>query len=502
VSDAQSSNAQAKSRSRMSQELAKDRLGVPSVLFFVLAGVAPLTVAAGVIPTAYQTTGLTGIPAAFVTIAVILGLFAVGYVAMTRHITNSGAFYAFISRGIGRTVGVGAALVALLSYSLLQVGLYGAFGPNAASEAAAHLGLHAAWWAWALGAWAVITVLGLLRVDITGWVLGVLLTAEIAVIGAETVSGLLHPAGGHLSFGTLSPADLTSAGVGTFGVLAVVAVLGFVGFEQAPVLAEEAKRARRTIPTATYLALGVIAVVYAGAAWAMAAHAGQSHVVAAAGQEGPGLLFGLGDGFLSNAAQFLFLTSLFAAALAFHNVVWRYMYALGREHVLPAALGRTGGNNIPKAASLVQSATGLAVIVAYAIGGWPPMTNLFFWLGTTGGFGILLLLALTSIAVVAFFAQDGRGESLWARLISPIIAAALLTLIVVLAVQNYATLLGVPADNAASWILPASYGLVFVVGLAWGSLLKARRPQLYSAIGLGAYAATGQLKPATTEPVQ
>jgi hypothetical protein len=130
------------------------------------------------------------------------------------------------------------------------------------------------------------------------------------------------------------------------------------------------------------------------------------------------------------------------------------------------------------------------------------MTNLFFWLGTTGGFGILLLLALTSIAVVAFFAQDGRGESLWARLISPIIAAALLTLLVVLAVQNYATLLGVPAGNAASWILPASYGLVFVVGLAWGSLLKARRPQLYSAIGLGAYAATGQLKPATTEPVQ
>ena len=48
-------------------------------------------------------------------------------------------------------------------------------------------------------------------------------------------------------------------------MLAVVAVLGFVGFEQAPVLAEEARNARRTIPVATYLALGMIAVVYAGA---------------------------------------------------------------------------------------------------------------------------------------------------------------------------------------------------------------------------------------------
>jgi amino acid transporter len=166
----------------MSRTLARDRLGASAVLFFVLAGVAPLTVAAGVIPTAYQITGLTGIPAAFLVVAVILGIFAVGYVAMTRHITNSGAFYAFVSQGLGRATGVAAALVALLSYSCLQVGLYGALGPAAAAEAAAHLGVHAPWWAWALAAWAIITVLGTLRVDITGKILGVLLTAEIMVI--------------------------------------------------------------------------------------------------------------------------------------------------------------------------------------------------------------------------------------------------------------------------------------------------------------------------------
>jgi hypothetical protein len=60
--------------SAVSKALARDRRGVPAVLFFVLAGVAPLTVAAGVIPTAYATTGLTGIPAAFIVIAVILAL--------------------------------------------------------------------------------------------------------------------------------------------------------------------------------------------------------------------------------------------------------------------------------------------------------------------------------------------------------------------------------------------------------------------------------------------
>src|SRR5260221_11762280 len=86
---------------RMSRALAQDRLGVPAVLFFVLAGVAPLTVAAGVIPTAYQATGLTGIPAAFLVVAGILGLFAPGYVAVARALPNAGAVYSFVARGLG-----------------------------------------------------------------------------------------------------------------------------------------------------------------------------------------------------------------------------------------------------------------------------------------------------------------------------------------------------------------------------------------------------------------
>src|SRR5205085_5142106 len=106
------------------------------------------------------------------------------------------------------------------------------------------------------------------------------------VIVAETIAGLAHPAGGRLSGAALSPAALVLGGWGTFGVLAVIAVLGFVGFEQAPVLAEEARHPRRTIPVATYCALGVIAVVYAGAGWAMAVHTGPAHVAAVAAQQG------------------------------------------------------------------------------------------------------------------------------------------------------------------------------------------------------------------------
>jgi peptidoglycan/LPS O-acetylase OafA/YrhL len=123
------------------------------------------------------------------------------------------------------------------------------------------------------------------------------------------------------------------------------------------------------------------------------------------------------------------------------------------------------------------------------------MTGLFFDLGTTGGFGILILLALTSVAVIAFFARDSRGENPWRRLVAPALAAVLLGVIVVLAVLHYATLLGVPPGSPAAWALPASYAAVAVAGLGWGLMLRSRRPQVYATIGLGAHAATSQRTP-------
>ena len=229
--------------------------------------------------------------------------------------------------------------------------------------------------------------------------------------------------------------------------------------------------------------------------------AGTGHVVAAAAAQGPGLMFGLsGNSVLAQAAQWLFLTSLFAAALAFHNATWRYIYALGRENVLPAEFGRTSGNNVPRAASLAQSATGLAVIGLYAATHQNPMTRLFFWAGTTGGLGVMILLAATSVAVVVFFARDARGENAWRRLVAPALAAVLLAGIVVLAVQHYALLLGVPAGSPAAWALPAGYAAVAIIGLGWGLILKLTRPQVYAAIGLGAHAVTAQPAPSARHP--
>lgn len=474
--------------------MARDSLGVPAVVFFVMSGIAPLTVAAGVIPTAYAVTGVLAIPAAFLVVFVVLAVWSSGYVAMARHVRNSGAFYAMIARGLGRPAGVGAALVALVAYELLAVGLFGAFGPGAAQEATDKLHVHSPWWSYALGAWAVVAVLGRSGVKIAGRVLAVLLSVEVLITIGLTVVGLAHPANHHVSLATLNPGKLAVSGI---GAALAVAVLGFVGFEGAAVLSEEAKNPRRTIATATYLSLGLIAVVYAGASWALAVHYGNDQVVSVAQQQGPGALFGLASGWLSDAGQVFYLTSLFAAMLAFHSFVVRYVYALGREGVLPRVLERTARSGAPHVASMLQSLVGLAFIVVWALTQWNPMTTLFFWLGTSGGFGILLLLAVTAVAVVAFFARHPLLEPVWPRLIAPGIATVLLVVGAVLVVHNYATLLGVTPGHSAT-NLPWLFALAGLLGVLWGVVLRVTRPQVYDAIGLGAEATIRQDKPLAT----
>lgn len=405
--------------SNVSRALAGNRLGVPAVVFFVLSAAAPLTVVAGGVPIGYAVTGGTGIPLAFLAVGAVLAVFSVGYVAMAKYVANAGAFYAYIARGLGRPVGVGAAWVALLAYNAVQVALYGAFGAVTAAQLGPWLGVEPPWWSVALAAWALVGILGVLRVEVNGTVLAFLLVAEIAVTAVFTVANLMNPADGRVDLATLSPDALFGPGA---GALLVIAVLGFVGFESAVVFSEESKHPRRTVPMATYVSVALIGVLYATSAWAMTVATGPDRIVDASRTEGTELLFNLAATHLGTAfsdlGHLLFITSLVAAMISFHNTTARYAFALGRERVLPAAFGRTSRRSgAPKVGSLAQSVVGLAVIVLYAAAGWDPLVQLFFWAGTGGGFGVLLLVTTTSVAVLGFFSRSPVPLGPWRRVV-------------------------------------------------------------------------------------
>ena len=88
--------------------LRKNTLGLFSLVFFVIAAASPLTGVVGGLPVAIIAGNGGGIPVFYIFSCIILMLFSVGFVTMSRHIKNSGAFYTYISTGLGKNWGAPA----------------------------------------------------------------------------------------------------------------------------------------------------------------------------------------------------------------------------------------------------------------------------------------------------------------------------------------------------------------------------------------------------------
>jgi len=483
----------------VARALAKNRLGVPSVVFFGVAGAAPLTVIIGAISTIYAVVGNTAVPLVYLVVAVILSIFTVGFVAMSRHIVNSGAFYSYISHGLGRVVGVGAAFVALPAYSLMQIGLFGLFGV-VASGILGSLGIGADWFICALVAWAVTAILGLLWVDLSGKVLAVLLVAEIALVLIYDLVMVANPAGGHVSFATLNPAQIFSPEVSAMMVLAIA---GFVGFEATVVLSEEARDPKKTIARATHWAVLLAGFMCGVSAWAMSVSTGPDRIAAVAAQHQTDLVFALVaphvPAALVDIGYVLFMTSVFAALLAFHAAVARYQFALGREGVLPAAWGRTHPRTgAPLLGSITQSLLALGVLSTFAYFGTDPLVYVFAWLTTIGGLGVLLLMWSCSAAVIAFFVRNPGKENVWRAYVAPLTAFLILTVVLGATIVGFGELLQVSGDSPFQWLVPTAYAGVAIIGFVWALIMRAGRPEVYAAIGRGA---DGRVSILNEEPI-
>lgn len=468
------------------------RIGTPALVFMIIAASAPLTVVAGGVPSNFAVTGLLGIPLSFVVLGVILILFAIGYAAMSRHVHNAGAFFAYISKGLGKPVGMGAALTALVAYNSMQIGIAGMFGFVFSSFLDSLFGIHLSWWICALIAWVIVGLMGISRVDFSAKVLGIIVGTEFLVVIVFDLIGFVHSPEGVTADGLL-PDQLFAPGVGAALAFSVAA---FMGFESGAIYNEEVKDPKRTAGRATIIAVSIIAVFYAFSAWAMTVAEGSSKVIGRSQEFGPDLMFVfLGEHapvWFVDLANLLFLTSLLAALVAFHNIVARYFFALGRDRVLPTFLARTSGRSgAPIAGSLAQSGLALIVILVFAIVGAGsedplfPVVTLFTWLTNMGAFGLVLLMALTALAVVGFLRSHSQEYSLWTRVIAPGLSAIGLFVLFVAIVINFNVLIGTEDTTVLSWLLPAIVLVPGIVGTIWALVLRNSRPQLYAGIGTG-----------------
>src|SRR3989338_8701185 len=422
-------------------QLRGNSLGTSAITFMVVSAAAPLTAAGGGIPPSMLFGNGAGIAGAFVIVTVILLLFSVGYVAMARHVRNAGAFYAFTASGLGGRMGGAAALVAILAYNTMQIGLLGLLGAIA-SGTFAEFGLVLPWYVWSYIAIALVAVLGYRQVDLSAKVLMGLVLAEFLIVLALDAAILISGGDSGLNAQPFSWAQVTSGTPSIYILSSWLMVMG-VGVDN-------------LMPTLQ-------------------------------GLPDPAMfLFELGGrylgGTLTSIMGILFKTSVFAAVLAFHNAVARYKFVAGREGILPARVGVTHAEHqSPHIGSVIQTVLALVVVTGFVMGGLDPVLNLFVWLTQVGTLAVLGLMALTSFAVVAFFAKDARGEGPLSTKVFPVLTGVVMAILFAIIFRDFGALTG-----AAGWLgiaLPALVLVVAVIGYIMASNLAKSDPVRFGKMG-------------------
>lgn len=466
----------------MAREIGTSRsaLSTRRVVFLVIAAAAPMAAMVGNIPLAviFGTGG--GIPFAFLVATVILLCFSVGYAAMSRRVVNTGAFYTYIARALGKPAGVASAYVAVLAYGGLTFGLAGAFGYYT-SIVLAGLGLVVPWWPLAILAIAIVGVLGYRSVELSAKVLGTLMVLEFAVLLVFDI--IIVGDKGGAAFPLLSFAP-EYAFAGSIGIALMFAMSSFIGFESAALYGEETKDPERSIPKATYIAVASIGVFYVITSWVVIGAAGigsaKPIATAAEGEFVFELIKQYGGEILYSLSAVLLCTSVLAGHLAIHNATSRYAFALGREGVLPQRLGHYHPNHFsPHVASILVSVLSVVVIGSFASSGADPFTSLVPALIGVGTLGIIALQAAASLAVVAFF-RSRRGRHWWREFLAPTIGFIGLFSAFVLAFVNYPTLTGSTSLIVNS--VPLTLIAAAVAGVIVALILRRRKPTTYAGI--------------------
>jgi amino acid transporter len=431
--------------------VAHRQVGTAAVTFLALAASAPILTLILIVPVAFAEGGRPFVPLVFLALGVVLVLFALPYAAMVRRAPFAGALSTFVTRGLGRPAGLSASWLAIASYQAIQLGLYGLAG-----AALSPLLSGVPWWQVAAGCWLLVTLLGLVRVELTSALLALIVLAEVTVVLGYAVANVIDAE--TVPLRTIVPSTMDRP---TSGLFLVMAALTFVGFETTGTYAEESMRPRRDPGRATLAAVLVLALLAAAAAWSLSVAAGPDQVAAQARSRGSELVFDLAAARLTPWAvtlgRIVLLTALVAAALALHHAMTRYLFALGRERVLPPFLARMRG------ASLTQSV--IAGLLLLALG--RPDARL----AAAGGLGILVLLTATSVAAMLHLNRVPNGEGAGTRFVAPSLSA------VGLGAVAY---LGMELDLWTVAIAGAA-----VLGLLHALLLRLARPVLYAGIGQG-----------------
>lgn len=459
------------------QRLRKNSVGLFGVLFMTIATAAPITAMLGNVPIAVGSGNGQFAPAGYLVATVILALFALGYSQMAKYITATGAFYGFISHGLGRVVGMSSGITVTLTYIVFEAALVGIFAFFCQEFVQSVLGFQVHWLVFALLMLAANGILCYFDLSLAAKLLGGCLILEILMLGVTAFAVLLHGGDAQgLHVESINPLNAFKPAEGVVGASAGLGLFfafwSWVGFESTAMYGEESRDPKRIIPLATMMAVIGVGVFYVFVSWMAIAGTGPANAIQLAQNPATAaeLFYGPARTYLGEWAVTLFkvlvITGSFACAMAFHNCASRYLYALGRENLFEC-LGRSIGRTHPKhgsphVASTVQTVIATLIVFAFWQQGKDPYADMFTLLAILGTMGIMIVQALCAFAVIAWFHFDpaNHQKAHWFKtFLAPLIGGLAMLYVVYLLWIN----MGFAAGNAVNSLL---YQLIPYIVLA------------------------------------
>ncbi len=485
-------------------QLKRAAVGLGGVLFISFAAMSPLTGQLGNVPIAIGLGNGIGAPAGFEIGIVMLALFCVGYLQMLRRVPSSGGFYSFISRGLGRPLGMAAGWSSVMAYAVIVGSLLGAFSYFGNITIQQFFHVYIPWPVLAFAALALIGILGHFDVRLNTRILGIALVLEMLVLAVMVI--FVFAKGGGPTGITVAPINPVNAFKGLApGVGIFFAVWSWVGFETIPNYAEESKNPKRIGGQALFICVIGGGLFFMVCAWAVVVgwgtQPGPTGVVHQAATNGGNLYYGVAQKFvgtwLKDVMEWLILTSSFACALSFHNTTSRYLYVIGREGVFNKNLGRVHQRwESPYIANavtvlIVAVLTGAFIAGWYAFPSWQtfapwgvaPYYELFGWYAIIATFTVLVNQLICSIACIAFFRQDENqdGWNIWTTCIIPILSVIAMGLVLWLLWANLSKIGG--GGILFVQIIPWLCLGWMAIGLILALVVKARSPEKYELLG-------------------
>jgi amino acid transporter len=462
----------------------RGKMNVVELMMSVLAFSAPVVVVSSFIPFVIGFAGPAA-PIAYIAALIILLFFAVGFTTMGRSIPNPGAFYAYISAGLGKRLGLGSCFLAIFAYLAMSIGVYFYFGSIVSDFLKSDFNITANHpFLYSCIGMAVIAFLGYLRIDLSAKVLSVAMFFEIVMVALFDIAVAMK---GGPQGASLQPFSVHSFMGGSVGISVVFAATCFLGFEATAVFREETKDPERTVPKATYLCVVLIGLFYVVATWALVTAYGPDKVkdVVNASYETmfPDAVGTFVGTWARDVVVPLIVTSSFACLLAVQNILARYMYSMGVDKVLPSVLGKVHKRfGSPYISSLAVSVSSFLIMYAWTFTGYDIATS-YGLLAGTGGFAVLVLMFLTGLAVLSYFYGNKSFHhiSVWNRFIAPIISATCMGAVIYYATISFPTMTG--GSAAVSLAFQILMIVIFASGYILAAHYRKRKPEIYTRIG-------------------